>query len=156
MPDSVIKKVEAFGKSSLGVFDFANRNGILFEWNKVVDECPEGIVKEDAILYPSLVAEFPGVTLGRDHPIPTIEEDIMPQGRNKAAAARNANMEPFAAAGVDTPTIIHADINKIDKTDDNNGGIISVWEFLTACKALSRANAKGKGTNDWVIRSLDD
>ncbi len=31
-----------------------------------------------------------------------------------------------------------------------------LWECLTACKALSRANAKGKGTNDWIIRSLDD
>jgi hypothetical protein len=105
MPDSVIKKVEAFGKSSLGVFDFADRNGILFEWNEVVDKCPEGIVEEDVVLYPSLVAKFPGVTLGRDHPIPTIEEDIMPQGCDKAAAARNTNMEPFAAAGVDAPTI---------------------------------------------------
>jgi hypothetical protein len=83
MPDSVIKKVEAFGKSSLGVFNFANRNSILFEWNKVVDECPEGIVEEDVILYPSLVAKFLGVTLGRDHPIPTIKEDIMLQGRDK-------------------------------------------------------------------------
>jgi hypothetical protein len=64
MPDSVIKKVEAFGKSSSGVFNFADRNGILFEWNEVVDECPEGIVEEDVVLYPSLVAEFPGVTLG--------------------------------------------------------------------------------------------
>ncbi len=31
MPDLIIKKVEAFGKSSSGVFDFADRNGILFE-----------------------------------------------------------------------------------------------------------------------------
>ncbi len=65
----MIKQVEAFGKSSLGVFNFANRNGILFEWNEVVDECLEGIVEEDVVLYPSLVAEFLGVTLGRDHPI---------------------------------------------------------------------------------------
>jgi hypothetical protein len=129
MPDLVIKQVEVFGKSSLGVFDFADRNGILFEWNEVVDECPEGIVKGDVVLYPSLVAKFPGVTLGRDHPIPTIEKDIMPQGHDKAAAARNANMEPFAAAGVDAPMIIHADINEIDKTDDNNNGIISIADI---------------------------
>jgi hypothetical protein len=129
MPDSVIKKVEAFGKSSSGVFIFANRNGILFEWNEVVDECLEGIVKEDVVLYPSLVAEFPGVTLEQDHPIPTIEEDIMPQGRDKAASARNANMERFATAGVDAPTIIHVDINEIDKTDDDDNGIISVADI---------------------------
>jgi len=30
-----------------------------------------------------------------------------------------------------------------------------LWECLTACKALSHANAKGTGTNNWVIRSLD-
>jgi hypothetical protein len=129
MPDSVIKKVEAFGKSLSGVFDFANRNGILFEWNEEVDKCPEGIVEEDVVLYPSLVAEFPGVTLGRDRPIPTIKEDIIPQGRTKADAACNANMEQFAVAGVDALTIIHADINEIDKTDDDNNGIISVADI---------------------------
>jgi hypothetical protein len=62
MPDSVIKKVEAYGKSTTlpGIFDFADRNGILFEWNKEVDECPEGIIDiEDVVLYPSLAAEHP-------------------------------------------------------------------------------------------------
>ncbi len=108
---------------------FADRNGILFEWNEVVDECPEGIVEEDVVLYPSLVAKFLGVTLGRDHPIQTIEEDIMPQGRNKAAAAHNANMEPFAAAGVDAPTIIHTNINEINETDDDNDRIISIADI---------------------------
>jgi hypothetical protein len=129
MPDSVIKKVEAFGKSSSGIFNFANRNGILFEWNKEVDECPEGIVEDDVVLYPSLIAKFPGVTLGQDHPIPTIKEDIIPQGRAKDDAARNTNMEQFAVTGVDAPTIIHANINEIDKTDDNVDGIISVADI---------------------------
>ncbi len=32
-----------------------------------------------------------------------------------------------------------------------------MWECVTAgCKAFSLANGKGTGTNDWVIRSLDD
>jgi hypothetical protein len=130
MPDLVIKKVEAFGKSLSGVFNFANRNGILFEWNKEFDKCPEGIVEEDVVLYPSLVAKFPGVTLGQDHPIPTIKEDIIPQGRIEADAAHNANMEQFAIAGVDAPTIIHADINEIDETDDDDNSIISVADIL--------------------------
>ena len=68
MPDSVIKKVEAYGISIAlpGIFDFADRNGILFEWNKEVDESPEGIVDvEDVNLYPSLAAEHLGVVLGR-------------------------------------------------------------------------------------------
>ncbi len=67
MPDSVIKKVKAYGKATalLGIFDFADRKGILFEWNEEVDEFPEGIVKvEDVVLYPSLAAEHPGVVLG--------------------------------------------------------------------------------------------
>jgi hypothetical protein len=67
MPDSVIKKVESYARSTAlpGIFDFADRNGILFEWNKEVDESPEGIIEfVDVILYPSLAAEHPGVALG--------------------------------------------------------------------------------------------
>ena len=39
MPDSVIKKVKAYGKLTAlpGIFDFADRNGILFKWNEEVD-----------------------------------------------------------------------------------------------------------------------
>jgi hypothetical protein len=34
---------------------------------------------------------------------------------------------------------------------------LNVWKCLTAgCKTFSLANGKGMGTNDWVIRSLDD
>ncbi len=36
-------------------------------------------------------------------------------------------------------------------------GSDKLCECLTAgCKAFSLANGKGTGTNDWVIRSLDD
>jgi hypothetical protein len=64
MPDSFIKKMEQFGKASTtpNVFDFLYRR-VLFERNDKVDECPEGIVKEDMVLYPSLAAEIPGVVL---------------------------------------------------------------------------------------------
>jgi hypothetical protein len=70
MLNSVIKKVEAFGKSNtLPVgFDFMDRNGILFEWNKEVDKYTVGIV----ILYPSLSAEHPRVVLRQDQPLPLI------------------------------------------------------------------------------------
>jgi hypothetical protein len=48
-----------------GIFDFADRSGVLFEWNEEVDESPEGILEEeDVILHPLLAAEFPGVVLG--------------------------------------------------------------------------------------------
>ena len=79
MPDLVIKKVKAYGKLTAlpGIFDFADRNSILFEWNEDVDEFPEEIVDvEDVILYPSLAAEHPGVVLGRDQPLPSIKEEI--------------------------------------------------------------------------------
>jgi hypothetical protein len=69
MPDLAIRKVKVYGKSTplSGSFDFANRNGILFEWDEEVEEFPEGIVKiEDVVLYPSLAAEHPGVVLGQD------------------------------------------------------------------------------------------
>ncbi len=47
MPDLVIRKVEVYGKSATlpGSFDFANRNGILFEWNEKVDKFPGGLSK---------------------------------------------------------------------------------------------------------------
>jgi hypothetical protein len=73
MPDLVIKKVEAFGKSNAlpGSFNFADRNGIHFEWNKEVDKYPEGIIKlNDVILYPSLATEHPGVVIDKTNPFP--------------------------------------------------------------------------------------
>jgi hypothetical protein len=93
MPDSVIKTVEVYAKSTAlpGIFDFADRNGILFEWNEEVDESPKGIVEvQDIILYPSLATEHPGVALGRDQPLPLIKEELVPQGHAEDAAACNA------------------------------------------------------------------
>ncbi len=63
MPDSVIRSVENYGNDNAlpGIF----KSGVLFEWNEEVDECPEGILKEeDIILYPLLAAELSGVVLG--------------------------------------------------------------------------------------------
>jgi hypothetical protein len=128
MPESIIKKVEQFGKSNAwpNAFDFADRNGILFEWNDDVGKYPEGLVEEDVVLYSSLTAEFPGVVLERDLPIPTIEDKIEPQGHAKDAAAHNANLEPFNVAVVDAPMIIHANNNEIDVINDNDNGILLV------------------------------
>jgi hypothetical protein len=115
MPDFVIKKVKAYGKSTalLGIFDFANRNGILFKWNEEVDKFPEGIVEvEDVVLYPSLAAEHPGVVLRRDQPLPLIKEKLVPQGRAEDAVACNANLRPFDVAGVAAVPIVHANADK--------------------------------------------
>ncbi len=125
MPDSVFKKVEAYGKSTTlpGIFDFADRNGIFFEWNEEVDKFPKGIVDiEDAVLYPSLAAEHPGVVLGRDQPLPSIKEELVPQGQAEDAAACNANLQPFDAAGVVAVPIVHAKADELDdyKIDDDD------------------------------------
>jgi hypothetical protein len=88
MPDSIVKKVNGMGQLVVpGALDFADRSSVLFKWNKDVDENPEGTVKEDMIPYPSLVAEFPGVTLDRNHPVPSIEGKIPPQGHAEDAVA---------------------------------------------------------------------
>jgi hypothetical protein len=78
MPDLVIKKVEQFGKANAtpNVFDFLDRNGVLFEWNNKVDEYLEGLVEEEVVLYPPLAADILGMVLNQDQPIPSIEDEI--------------------------------------------------------------------------------
>jgi hypothetical protein len=133
MPDLVVKKVKAYGKSTTlsGIFDFADRNGILFEWNEEVDEFSEGIVNiEDVVLYPSLAAEHPGVVLGQDQSLPSIEEELVPQGQAKDAVARNANLQLFDVAGVVAAPIVHANADKLnDYKIDDNDGIIAVGDI---------------------------
>jgi hypothetical protein len=60
-PESIIKKVEQFGKSNarLNTLNLADRNGILVEWNDKVDKHPKGLVEEDVVLYLSW-QKFPG------------------------------------------------------------------------------------------------
>ena len=108
------------------MFDFSDRNSVLFEWNKDVDERPEGIFEEDILLYLSLAAETPGVVLERHQPIPSLEYEIEPQGRAENAAAQNANLEPINVAGLDTPTIIHDNANELYYSIYDNDGIISI------------------------------
>ena len=57
MPDSVIKKVERYADNvaMAGEFAFANRNGVLFEWNNVIDENPEHIIEHEVYPYPALI-----------------------------------------------------------------------------------------------------
>jgi hypothetical protein len=126
MPQSIIKKVEQFGKSNArpNTLDFTDRNRILFEWNNEVNEYPNRLVDKDMVLYPSLLTEIPGVVLEQDLPIPTIEDKIKPQGHAKDATARNANLKPLDVTGVDMLTIICANNNKIDKINDDNNGIL--------------------------------
>jgi hypothetical protein len=120
MPDSVIKKFKFFGcHAQQSTFDFADRNGILFEWNNEVNEQQEGLVEEDIIPYPLLAAKLPGVTL--DPNTLAIKDKIVPQGCTEDAAAQNANLAPLnVVAGVDGPTIISAQNDKIEYGNNNN------------------------------------
>ncbi len=73
--------MEQFGKSNdqPNTLDFANRNGILFEWNDNIDKYPEELVKEDVVFYPSLPAKIPGVVLEQDLPITTNRIKLNPK-----------------------------------------------------------------------------
>jgi hypothetical protein len=107
MPDSVIKKVEWYADAAVkaGEFAFADRKGVLFEWNDIVDENAEHIVEYKSDPYPALISELPGIDLQKDHAIiEAIEdEDDVPQGTAEEAAMNNADIEPAVIVGVVRP-----------------------------------------------------
>jgi hypothetical protein len=76
------------------------------------------------------VAELPGLSLKRDTPIPTIEAELEQQGHPENEAAHNANLLPFAAAGVNwghNHEIVDYDDHEIaDYDDEDDSGIIAV------------------------------
>jgi hypothetical protein len=138
MPDSVIKKVEGYATKKAnpndGDFDFADRSGILFEWNDCIDEGHQGLVEEDVIPYPTLAAELPGVTLHRDLPVTAVEDDIPPQGRAEDAAAANAGLAPIDRRGLfnEAAAVVDAHAYEIDPegpNDDDDDGIIAVADI---------------------------
>ena len=86
---------------------------------------------KEPVLYPSLATEHPGVVLGRDQPLPSIEKELIQQGHTKDAVARNANLEPpLNAAGVTSALLVmHANADKLnDYENDDNKGIIAVGD----------------------------
>ncbi len=136
MTDSVIKKVESYAKRKNpgdGDFDFADRSGILFEWNDRIDEHRETLVEEEVVLYPTLAAELPGITLDRDMPVTAVEEAIPPQGRAEDSAAANAGLAPLDRGVLfnEAAAVIDADAYKFDpmEGDDNDNGIIAVADI---------------------------
>ena len=56
-----------------------DRKGILFEWNNEMGEHQEHLIEDEPVLHPSMVAEFPGVTLDHNLMILTIEEEFETQ-----------------------------------------------------------------------------
>ncbi len=105
---------------------------MLFEWNDDIDENNENIVEEDVILYPSLAAEFLGVTLDRDVAVPSIDDEVIPHGLAEDAAAQNTNAAPFVVQEwINGPAAIQANDNEIDDGEYNNedNGIIEVADI---------------------------
>ena len=96
-----------------------------------MDEFPEGIVDvKDVLLYPSLAAEHPGEVIGQDQPLPSIEEELVPQGRAKDATARNANLQPFDVTGVVAAPIVHTNADELgDYKIDDDYGIIAIRDI---------------------------
>ena len=80
MPDSVIKKVNAYGaRTKREVYgrdlEFLNRNKKQFDWDEE-DDLNDMMAQQR--LYPDIPANFPGVALESDYhlPFPAEEEDI--------------------------------------------------------------------------------
>ncbi len=137
MLDSAIGTVERLAETTTraGEFDFGNQNSILFEWNDKIDKTPEGILEANNVLpYLSIAAKFPGVELSRNTPILSIEDDVVPQGQAKDAAANNGNIDPnqrhlVNVAGVG-PNIVQTNPNKIkfDSNDNEDDKIVHTWD----------------------------
>ncbi len=69
------------------------------------------------------------MVLGRDQPLPSIEEELVPQGHAEDAAACNANLQPFDVIGVAAAPIVHANADKfVDYKIDNSDGIIAIGD----------------------------
>ena len=133
MPASVIKKVERYADAAVraGKFAFANRKGLLFKWNDVVDENAEHIIEDGSDPYPALVLELPGISLQRDHTqIKAIEEeDDVPQGTAEEAAMNNADIEPTVIVGVARPreaTIKADNVNEDNNKDNDDSSIMEI------------------------------
>jgi hypothetical protein len=135
MPDLIIKKVERFARGGIapGALDFANRSGILFEWNEAIDKSPKSLVEKDVVLYPSIVFTFPGVTPGGDVAVPTVKDEVELHGRPKDEVALNVGLEPLNIAGVDQAAIIDAHADKVTPNYDyDDDGIIAVGDLPKA------------------------
>ena len=70
------------------------------------------------------------MVLGLDQPLLSIDEELVPQGQAKDAAARNANLQPFDVTGVVAAPIVHANADELDDYEiDDDNGIIAVGDI---------------------------
>jgi hypothetical protein len=62
--------------------------------------------------------------------LPSIKEELVPQGQAEDAAACNANIQPFDVAGVVAAPIVHANVDELDDYEiDDDDGIIAVGDI---------------------------
>jgi hypothetical protein len=129
------QKVEGYARAGATPreFDFTDRSGILFEWNDEIDKHREGLIEEDVVLYPTLAAEIPGVTLDRELLVTPIEDKIAPQGRVEDAAAANAGLAPLDRQVLEGAAVIDAlpfeIVDAANDDDDNDDGILAVRDI---------------------------
>lgn len=88
MPDSLITTVEELSTADNlpGDFNFADCQGVLFEWNDKSLETSEPLL-DHRPTYPAIPAKLPGVALGHDKGLMPIEPKIIPQGQAETTAA---------------------------------------------------------------------
>jgi len=157
MPDSVIAKVESFARQGVvpGAFDFTDRSGILFEWNDEIDESPEGLVAEDVVLYPSIVAEFPGVTLDRDIAVAMVEDDVPAKALlidvdNKSQDGSDA-YDDVSTNDEDTDNDKEEDDNDLGNDDDDvdgGDGTREADDAAAIAAGLRRSGRANKGRTE--------
>jgi hypothetical protein len=110
------------------MFDFADCNGILFEWNNELNAVDgKALLEEDVVLYPLITAEFLGAALTRD--VLIIEEEIQPHGLVKDLPTQKSFIALVAFAGVNAPRVIPANKDKYKYGNNNDDGILHVQDI---------------------------
>ena len=126
MPDSVIKKVNAYGsKTKREIYgrdlEFLNHNKKKFDWDEE-DDLIDMLAQRK--LYPNIPAEFPGVALESDYhlPIPAEEEEIVDENAATAAAAANAELPDNDLQDVlrTSSNFPMPDLVEVDSSDDED------------------------------------
>ncbi len=107
-------------------------------------------IKEEVVLYSALVAEIWGVVLDQDERIPSIEDEIEPQGRAKELRRHGTQTLSHSASQewMHRQMIIHANNDEINKIDDHNNYIMSIATFPPANNPNSLVLSDTSDKND--------
>ena len=96
MPDSVIAQVERLGQKNAtpNMFDFSDRNGVLFEWNDDVDERLRAVAAVEGGAHLSNPSRDEGHPVCRDHragPAPRARLPAPAPTRSQLATTKTQN-----------------------------------------------------------------